>query len=52
MLACRYDATGKSGHASSPEQLDAVMHEIGNDKKRYDAMLAWKTRKVSTKKTL
>jgi hypothetical protein len=42
----RYDRSGKTGHASTPEQLDAVMHEIGSDKQRYEAMLAWKTRKV------
>jgi hypothetical protein len=44
--AFRYDASGKSGHASTPEQLDAVMHDIGSDQARYEAMLAWKQRKV------
>jgi hypothetical protein len=46
LAACSYDASGKSGNASTPEQLDALLHEIGSDKARYEAMLAWKQRKV------
>jgi hypothetical protein len=44
--AARYDASGKTGHASTPEQLAAVVHDIGSDKAKYEAMLAWKHRKV------
>lgn len=41
----RYDQKG-AGNASTPEQLDALMHEIGSDRARYEAMVAWKSRKV------
>lgn len=41
-----YDPSGKSGHASTPEQLNDVLHEIGSDKARYEAMMAWKHRKL------
>eukprot|EP00775_Hariotina_reticulata_P007304 gene7304-7517_t len=39
-----YDPNGK-GNASTPEGLDALLNEIGNDKQRYEAMLAWRKRK-------
>jgi hypothetical protein len=45
LLHCRFDTSG-AGDASTPEQLDALMHEIGSNKQRYEAMLAWKHRKV------
>lgn len=41
-----YDPEGL-GDASTPATLDALMHEIGSDQKRYEAMLKWKHRKVS-----
>jgi hypothetical protein len=34
------------GNASTVEQLDALMHEIGSSKERYEKMLAWKHKKV------
>ncbi|KAF6258523.1 hypothetical protein COO60DRAFT_1691955 [Scenedesmus sp. NREL 46B-D3] len=40
-----FDPQGK-GNASTVEQLDALMHEIGSSKGRYEKMLAWKHRKV------
>ena len=40
-----YDPKG-DGDASTPEELDNLMHEIGSDQKRYEAMLQWKYRKV------
>ncbi|WIA21264.1 hypothetical protein OEZ85_000499 [Tetradesmus obliquus] len=40
-----YDPKGK-GSASTVEQLDALMHEIGSNKERYEKMLAWKHKKV------
>lgn len=40
-----YDPSGK-GNASTPEELDQLMHDIGTDKERYEAMLQWKYRKV------
>uniref|UniRef100_A0A383W9Z5 Fucosyltransferase n=1 Tax=Tetradesmus obliquus TaxID=3088 RepID=A0A383W9Z5_TETOB len=40
-----YDPKGK-GNASTVEQLDALMHEIGSNKERYEKMLAWKHKKV------
>lgn len=42
---CRFDFEG-NGHASTPQELDDVMHAIGSDKQRYEAMLAWRYRKV------
>lgn len=39
-----YDPAGK-GNASTPTELDALMHEIGSDKARYEAMVAWKHKK-------
>lgn len=38
---CRFDPAG-NGNASTPEELDDVMHQIGSDKQRYESMLAWK----------
>jgi hypothetical protein len=46
MLMFRYDPAG-SGHAASPEELDAVLHHIGSNKPAYEAMLAWKHSRVS-----
>lgn len=46
-MFCSYNAAGQAGHASSPEELDAVMHEIGSSKERYEAMVAWKRRQVT-----
>jgi hypothetical protein len=34
------------GNASTVQQLDALMHEIGSNKQRYEKMLAWKHKKV------
>jgi hypothetical protein len=34
------------GNASTVEELDALMHEIGSNKERYEKMLAWKHKKV------
>ncbi len=34
------------GDASTPEELDALMHAIGTNKTRYEEMVAWKMRKV------
>jgi hypothetical protein len=34
------------GNASTVEELDAMMHEIGSNKERYEKMLAWKHKKV------
>jgi hypothetical protein len=31
------------------EQLDALMHEIGSNKERYEKMLAWKHKKVRSR---
>lgn len=44
---CSYDPQGNSGHASTPEQLDDIMHRIGSDKGQYEAMVAWKAQRVS-----
>jgi hypothetical protein len=46
VVVVRYDPAG-SGHAASPEELDAVLHEIGSNKTAYEAMLAWKHSRVS-----
>jgi hypothetical protein len=37
------------GNASTVEQLDALMHEIGSSKERYEKMLAWKHKKVRSR---
>lgn len=36
-----YDPSGHS-NASTPEELDALLGEIGGDKTRYEAMLGWR----------
>lgn len=41
-----YDADGK-GNVSTPEQLDELLYEIGSNKERYEAMIAWKYKKVN-----
>ena len=33
---------GPGGNATTPKELDALMHAIGSDKARYEAMVAWK----------
>lgn len=48
MYYCRYDPTGAAGNASTPEQLDTIMHAIGSDQQRYESMLTWKQRKVGS----
>lgn len=40
-----YDPLG-GGNVSTPEELDQLMHAIGSDQRRYEAMLQWKYRKV------
>lgn len=40
-----YDPKGK-GNASTPEELDALLHSIGSNKTRYEEMVAWKSKKV------
>lgn len=43
---CRYDPLG-AGDAASPEHLDVLLHDIGSNQSRFEAMLAWKHLKVS-----
>lgn len=45
-VLCSYDPSGRSGHASTPKELDAVMHAIGSSKELYESRMAWKHRQV------
>jgi hypothetical protein len=40
-----YEPGGK-GNASSPQQLYALLQDIGSSRERYEGMLAWRKRKV------
>jgi hypothetical protein len=40
-----YDPGG-SGNASSPQQLYALLQDIGSSRERYEGKLAWQKRKV------
>lgn len=40
-----FDPSG-GGDASTPEELDALLHQIGSDRQRYESMTAWRYRKV------
>jgi hypothetical protein len=40
-----YDPGGK-GNASSPQQLYALLQDIGSSRERYEGMLAWQKHKV------
>jgi hypothetical protein len=42
---CRYDSGG-GGDASTPVELDALMHSIGSNRTRYEQQLAWKRTQV------
>lgn len=37
---------GPGGNASTVEELDALVHRIGNDKAAYERLVAWKHKPV------